>query len=113
MFETAIRSGEVADLRLDDVDLISRLATIRSGKGWQQWKRADSTCATCDPTIQRRRANGRSVKRGHVVVDQHCVRVAALVAGADVDGGADELGDGVQETVMCLGGDRVRGHNVQ
>ncbi|WP_246000303.1 tyrosine-type recombinase/integrase [Nocardioides pocheonensis] len=33
MFETAIRSGEVADLHLDDVDLISRLITIRRGKG--------------------------------------------------------------------------------
>lgn len=33
MFETAIRSGEVADLQLDDVDLISRLITIRRGKG--------------------------------------------------------------------------------
>lgn len=33
MFETAIRSGEVADLQLDDVDLISRLIIIRRGKG--------------------------------------------------------------------------------
>ena len=33
MFETAIRSGEVADPQLDDVDLISRLITIRRGKG--------------------------------------------------------------------------------
>lgn len=33
MFETAIRSGELVDLRLDDVDLIGRLITIRRGKG--------------------------------------------------------------------------------
>jgi integrase len=33
MFETAIRSGEVIDLHLDDVDLIGRLITIRRGKG--------------------------------------------------------------------------------
>jgi integrase len=33
MFETAIRSGEVVDLQLDDVDLIGRLITIRRGKG--------------------------------------------------------------------------------
>jgi site-specific recombinase XerD len=33
MFETAIRSGEVIDLQLDDVDLIGRLITIRRGKG--------------------------------------------------------------------------------
>ena len=33
MFETAIRSGEVVDLRLDDLDLIGRLITIRRGKG--------------------------------------------------------------------------------
>ena len=33
MFETAIRSGEVVDLQLDDLDLIGRLITIRRGKG--------------------------------------------------------------------------------
>ena len=33
MFETAIRSGEVTSLQLDDLDLISRLITIRRGKG--------------------------------------------------------------------------------
>ncbi|WP_460818742.1 tyrosine-type recombinase/integrase [Nocardioides korecus] len=33
MFETAIRSGELVDLRFDDVDLIARLITIRRGKG--------------------------------------------------------------------------------
>ena len=33
MFETAIRSGELVDLRLDDLDLIGRLITIRRGKG--------------------------------------------------------------------------------
>lgn len=33
MFETAIRAGEVASLHLDDVDLISRLITIRRDKG--------------------------------------------------------------------------------
>jgi integrase len=33
MFETAIRSGELVDLQLDDLDLISRLITIRRGKG--------------------------------------------------------------------------------
>lgn len=33
MFETAIRSGEVVDLQLDDLDLIARLITIRRGKG--------------------------------------------------------------------------------
>ena len=33
MFETAIRSGEIVDLRLDDLDLIGRLITIRRGKG--------------------------------------------------------------------------------
>jgi integrase len=33
MLETAIRSGEVVDLHLDDVDLIGRLITIRRGKG--------------------------------------------------------------------------------
>ncbi|MDQ3689549.1 MAG: tyrosine-type recombinase/integrase [Chloroflexota bacterium] len=33
MFETAIRSGEVIDLQLDDLDLIGRLITIRRGKG--------------------------------------------------------------------------------
>ncbi len=33
MFETAIRSGELVDLRLDDLDLVSRLITIRRGKG--------------------------------------------------------------------------------
>lgn len=33
MFETAIRSGEVIDLQLDDLDLIGRLMTIRRGKG--------------------------------------------------------------------------------
>lgn len=33
MFETAIRSGEVAGLQLNDVDLVSRLVTIRCGKG--------------------------------------------------------------------------------
>lgn len=33
MFETAIRSGELVDLQLDDVDLIARLITIRRGKG--------------------------------------------------------------------------------
>lgn len=33
MFETAIRSGELADLQLDDVDLVARLITIRRGKG--------------------------------------------------------------------------------
>ncbi len=32
MFETAIRSGEVVNLQLDDVDVIARLITIRSGK---------------------------------------------------------------------------------
>jgi len=32
MFETAIRSGELVDLQLDDVDLIARLITIRRGK---------------------------------------------------------------------------------
>ena len=33
MFETAIRSGELVDLRLDDLDLIARLITIHRGKG--------------------------------------------------------------------------------
>jgi integrase len=33
MFETAIRSGEVVDLQLHDLDLIGRLITIRRGKG--------------------------------------------------------------------------------
>ncbi|MFY9914034.1 MAG: site-specific integrase, partial [Nocardioidaceae bacterium] len=33
MFETAIRSGEVIDLQLDDLDLIGRLIAIRRGKG--------------------------------------------------------------------------------
>lgn len=33
MFETAIRSGELADLQLDDLDIIARLITIRRGKG--------------------------------------------------------------------------------
>ena len=33
MFETAIRSGELVDLQLDDVDLVGRLITIRRGKG--------------------------------------------------------------------------------
>ena len=33
MFETAIRSGEVTSLQLDDLDLIGRLITIRRGKG--------------------------------------------------------------------------------
>jgi hypothetical protein len=33
MFETAIRSGELIDLQLDDLDLIGRLITIRRGKG--------------------------------------------------------------------------------
>lgn len=33
MFERAIRSGEVADLQVDNVDLISRLITTRRGKG--------------------------------------------------------------------------------
>jgi integrase len=33
MFETAIRSGELVDLRVEDVDLIGRLITIRRGKG--------------------------------------------------------------------------------
>lgn len=33
MFETAIRSGEVVSLQLDDLDLVGRLITIRRGKG--------------------------------------------------------------------------------
>jgi integrase len=33
MFETAIRSGELIDLQLDDLDLIGGLITIRRGKG--------------------------------------------------------------------------------
>jgi len=33
MFETAIRSGELVNLQLDDVNLIARLITIRRGKG--------------------------------------------------------------------------------
>lgn len=33
MFETAIRSGELVDLQLNDLDLIGRLITIRRGKG--------------------------------------------------------------------------------
>lgn len=33
MFETAIRSGEVVDLQLADLDLLGRLITIRRGKG--------------------------------------------------------------------------------
>ena len=33
MFETAIRSGEVVDLQLDDLDITGRLITIRRGKG--------------------------------------------------------------------------------
>jgi integrase len=33
MFETAIRSGEVIDLQLGDLDLIGGLITIRRGKG--------------------------------------------------------------------------------
>ena len=33
MFETAIRSGEVVDLQLDDLDIVARLITIRRGKG--------------------------------------------------------------------------------
>lgn len=33
MFETAIRSGELVDLRRDDLDLAARLITIRRGKG--------------------------------------------------------------------------------
>jgi integrase len=33
MFETAIRSGEVVDLRLDDFDPLTRLISIRRGKG--------------------------------------------------------------------------------
>jgi site-specific recombinase XerD len=33
MFETAIRSSELVNLQLDDVDLIARLITIRRGKG--------------------------------------------------------------------------------
>jgi site-specific recombinase XerD len=33
MFETAIRSGEVVKLQLDDIDLIAGLITIRRGKG--------------------------------------------------------------------------------
>ena len=33
MFETAIRSGELIDLRLDDLDLIGRLITVRRSKG--------------------------------------------------------------------------------
>lgn len=33
MFETAIRSGELVDLHLDDLDLVARLITIRRGKG--------------------------------------------------------------------------------
>lgn len=33
MFETAIRSAELVDLQLDDLDLVARLITIRRGKG--------------------------------------------------------------------------------
>jgi site-specific recombinase XerD len=33
MFETAIRSGELVDLQLDDLDLVARQITIRRGKG--------------------------------------------------------------------------------
>ncbi|MBI1351228.1 MAG: tyrosine-type recombinase/integrase [Actinomycetales bacterium] len=33
MFETAIRSGELIDLQLDDLDPLGRLITIRRGKG--------------------------------------------------------------------------------
>lgn len=33
MFETALRSGEVIELQLDDIHLISRLITIRRGEG--------------------------------------------------------------------------------
>ncbi|HET7517202.1 MAG TPA: tyrosine-type recombinase/integrase [Actinomycetes bacterium] len=33
MFETAIRSGELVDLQLDDLDLVARLITIRRSKG--------------------------------------------------------------------------------
>ena len=33
MFETAIRSGELIGLSLDDLDLIGRLITVRRGKG--------------------------------------------------------------------------------
>ena len=33
MFETAIRSGELIDLQLDDLDLLERRITIRRGKG--------------------------------------------------------------------------------
>lgn len=33
MFETAIRSGELVDLQLDDLDLIARVITIHRGKG--------------------------------------------------------------------------------
>ena len=33
MFETAIRSGELVNLQLDDLDIIARLITIRRGKG--------------------------------------------------------------------------------
>lgn len=33
MFETAIRSGELIDIQLDDLDLIAGLITIRRGKG--------------------------------------------------------------------------------
>jgi site-specific recombinase XerD len=33
MFETAIRSGELVDLQVDDLDIVARLITIRRGKG--------------------------------------------------------------------------------
>jgi integrase len=33
MIETAIRSGELMDLQLDDLDIVARVITIRRGKG--------------------------------------------------------------------------------
>lgn len=44
---------------------------------------------------------------------QHFVGVATLGAGADVHRRADEIRDGMEEPMVRVGGDRVRGHDVQ
>jgi Phage integrase family len=63
MFETAIRSGELVDLHLDDLDLIARLITIRRGRGGEAGssrsgrpppRRCWSTSTTASGTRSRR-----------------------------------------------------------
>ena len=81
MFETAIRSGELVNLQLDDVDLIARVITIRRGKGAD----AAGSSRSAVPRPRRSCATSMNVNSIRTPPPRTCGRAAAVSNSAQKD----------------------------